>query len=82
MSNSNRNKVYDMSDTDSDDMKSVAYSGDEGEEDLTARLVDKDDVALRNSEIRGAGKGVFCKRDIAAGTVLPYYALVKIASGV
>lgn len=79
MSNSNKNKSrsYDMSDTDSDDMKSVAYSGDEGQEDLAARLVDKDDVALRNSEIRGAGKGVFCKRDIAAGTVLPYYALVK-----
>lgn len=73
-----RNKIYDMSDTDSDDMKSEAYSEEfEEEEDLTVRLVDKDDVALRNSEIKGAGKGVFCKRDIAAGTILPYYALVK-----
>lgn len=66
-----------MSDTDSDDMKSEPYSEGDVEEELTVRLVDKDDVALRNSEIKGAGKGVFCKKDFEAGTILPYYALVK-----
>lgn len=72
-----RNKNDLMSDTDDDfDMKSEAYSeGPEG--GLTIRMVDKDDVALRNSEMVGAGKGVFCKRGIEAGTILPYYALLK-----
>lgn len=56
---------------DDDDITSEDFN-----EDVTVRLVDKDDVALRNSEIRGAGKGVFCKRDMPAGTILPYYAVV------
>ena len=71
-------------DTDSirtEDIESEAYS-DDGEDELNVRLVDKDDVALRNSEIEGAGKGVFCKRDIEAGTILPYYAIVRKLSDV
>lgn len=71
--------MSDPSDTDTDDIESEAYTEEEG---LTVRLVDKDEVALRNSEIEGAGKGVFCKRDIVAGTILPYYALVKKLSDV
>ena len=64
-----------------EDIESEAYS-DDGEEELNIRLVDKEDVALRNSEIEGAGKGVFCKRDIEAGTILPYYAIVRKLSDV
>ncbi|CAM9172509.1 unnamed protein product [Sphacelaria rigidula] len=78
------NPVDDMSDTDSirtEDVESEPYS-DDSEEELTTRLIDKEDVALRNSEMEGAGKGVFCKRDIEAGTILPYYAVVKKVSEV
>ena len=82
MSSTPRNKrdrkIYDMSDSDTDEIQSEAYT----EEGLTVRLVDKDEVALRTAEIEGAGKGVFCKRDIVAGTILPYYALVKKLSDV
>ncbi len=77
-----KSPVDDMSDTDSirtEDIESVSENSD-GE--LTARLVDKEDVALRNSEMKGAGKGLFCKRDIEAGTILPYYAIVKKLSEV
>lgn len=78
-----KSKRDEMSDTESirtEDIESEAYSEDD--EDLTVRIVDKDDVALRNSEIEGAGKGVFCKKDIEAGTILPYYAQIKKLSNV
>lgn len=78
-----KGKSDDMSETDSirtEDVESEAYSDDD--EEITVCIVDKDDIALRNSEIDGAGKGVFCKRDIKAGTILPYYALVRKLSTV
>lgn len=64
-----------------DDLESDSDSM-EDEEDFTVRLVEKDDIALRDSLAKNAGKGVFCKRDISAGTILPYYALIKKLSDV
>lgn len=72
-----------MSDNDSvrtEDVESDSMG--EEEEDITIRMVEKDDIALKDSSMEGAGKGVFCKRDVAAGTVLPYYALVQKLSEV
>lgn len=68
-------KVSDAS-METDDYESNSDSVEE-EDDFMVRLVEKDDVALRDSLMDGAGKGVFCKRDILGGTILPYYALVK-----
>ena len=81
MSNHNTKRREDNSDSDSvrtEDIESEAYTEEEA---ITVRLVDKDDIALRNSDIDGAGKGVFCKKEIEAGTILPYYAIVKKTSG-
>ena len=64
-----------------DDIESDSDSMDD-EEDLTVRMVEKDDIALRDSLVEDAGKGVFCKKNISAGTILPYYALIKKMSDV
>ena len=64
-----------------DELESDSDSMEE-EEDFTVRLIEKDDIALRDSRAKDAGKGVFCKRDISAGTILPYYALIKKLSDV
>lgn len=44
---------------------------DEDEEEFVVRIVDKDDVALRESGVKDTGKRGFCKRDMSAGTILP-----------
>lgn len=46
------------------------------------RPVSKGDISIRKSSIDGAGQGLFCKRDLAAGTTFPYYGVVKKSSTV
>ena len=87
---SKESKEEEMDDRNSDDEKSVCTddiesdsdSMSEEEEDFVVRLVEKDDIALRDSLLNDAGKGVFCKKNIPAGTILPYYSVVKKLSEV
>lgn len=41
------------------------------------RPVSRGDVTVKKSSIPGAGKGVFCKRDVCAGTTIPYFGIAK-----
>ena len=41
------------------------------------RLVEADDVEIRTSDQKGAGRGVFAKRTLEEGVILPYFALIK-----
>ena len=68
--------------SDTESIRTEDIESESDDEELNMRLAHKDDFALRNSQIEGAGRGVFCKRDISAGTILPYYALVRKLSDV
>lgn len=47
-------------------------------ESIVVRRAETHDVSLKTSSIPGAGKGVFAKRSIPAGTILPYYAVTQL----
>lgn len=71
-------KIMDVDfDSETDDsLSSDDFESSEDGTDIAAyplRLIEREDVMLRDSKIRGAGKGVFCRRDISPGTILPYY---------
>jgi len=40
-------------------------------------LLDKKDYRIKDSSIPNAGKGIFCKKDIPAGTIIMYNTIVK-----
>ena len=73
-------RFHDRSESDdsifSDEVESTTPS-ECAEENIPIRLVEREDIAVHTSLIKGAGKGVFSKRDIPPGTILPYFALVK-----
>lgn len=39
-------------------------------------MIKEEDFVIKKSSVPGAGKGVFCKRDIPAGTCLPYTCMI------
>jgi len=47
-------------------------------EEISVRIVRSDEVVIKESSIPGAGNGIFAKKNIPAGTVIPYYTIVKI----
>lgn len=58
--------------------ESIRTDDDLSEEvEVHVRLVTKEDICFKESRIENAGRGVFCKKNIKAGTILPYYAVVK-----
>lgn len=50
---------------------------DETDTITTVRRVEPADISLKASSIPGAGNGVFAKRSLAAGTILPYYTIIQ-----
>ena len=40
-------------------------------------LLEKKDYVIKKSSVPNAGKGIFCKRDIPAGTIITYNTIVK-----
>lgn len=40
-------------------------------------ILDEKDYVIKDSSVPNAGKGLFCKRDIPAGTMVPYNTIVK-----
>jgi len=45
---------------------------------LTVKEVRSSEVVVSESSIPGAGNGLFAKKDIQAGTIIPYYTILKI----
>lgn len=74
MSRSRRSRrTYISSDTES---SLSDFSETEDNIDHGIHFVEKEDVSVRDSTIPRAGLGVICKRDLEAGTILPYYAVL------
>ncbi|AAR26971.1 FirrV-1-J1 [Feldmannia irregularis virus a] len=48
----------------------------------TLYMIEREDVSIRESRIPGAGVGVVTKRALEAGTVLPYYVVIRKMSAI
>ncbi|ACH46815.1 unknown [Feldmannia species virus] len=55
-------------------------SSHDTDDGYSLHLIQREDVSTRESQIRGAGLGVFCKKPLEPGTILPMYAVVRKVS--
>jgi len=46
--------------------------------EMSVQAVRTGDMEVRESAVPGAGNGLFAKRDLKAGTIIPYYTILKI----
>lgn len=63
-----------------DEEEDVSSSEDDDDDEYELHPISREDVSVRESTIPGAGMGVITKRPLKAGSMLPYYTLVKKVS--